>query len=110
MRARRLVLVAIAFAAACAHAEELRTLFHSAEERERLDALRRGEPPHAAGPAAKRAPPVLGGFVKRSDGRDTAWVDGKRVTGASATPWLDPARVRDPQEAAARPLDIKRSP
>jgi len=82
MRASRMLLAAIAIAAAGAHAGELRTLFHSAEERERLDALRRGEPPHAA--AAKRAPPVLGGFVKRSDGRSTVWVNGESQSETSA--------------------------
>ena len=107
MRAR-LVIAALALAAAGVHATELRTLFHSAAERQRLDALRRGEPPESAA-ATRRAPAVVGGFVKRSDGRNTAWVDGKRMTGSSAAPWLDPAQVRDPQHPDTRPIEIKRS-
>jgi len=55
---------------------ELRTLFHSAAEREKLDRARRGEPAEEEAVAGgKRGPPKITGFVRRSDGRDTVWLD-----------------------------------
>ena len=94
---RKLVCVAalllLALPGMAAEMKDLRTLFHSAQEREQLDRLRRGEPPEA--PVAKRGPPVVSGFVKRSDGRDTAWVDGHAVTGAEGRRFADPAKVRE---------------
>jgi hypothetical protein len=88
-------------------AGELRTLFHTAEERARLDRQRRGEPPEAA-PAAKRGPAVVGGFVKRSDGRDTVWIDGRPVTmsGAKSAEYTDPAKVG---RSGSPPIEIKRT-
>jgi len=74
----------------------LRTLFHSAPEREKLDRMRRGEPTdEAAGDPVKRAPPRVTGFVKRSDGRDTVWLDGRPVTGADAKRHADSAKGRE---------------
>ena len=104
---RRALVAALALAAAPLFAaEELRTLFHTAEERARLDRVRRGEPaetPAAAGPARK---PVVTGFVKRSDGRATVWLDGRPVTmsGAAAAALADAAKA--PREGA-RPVEIK---
>lgn len=89
-------------------AQELRTLFHTAEERERLDRLRRGEP--EASRAEKRGPPAVTGFVKRSDGRVTVWLDGRPVTmsAAAAAPYLDRSRVRDGRQDS-RAIDIRPS-
>jgi len=71
------------------------TLFHSAEERAKLDKRRRGEVDEPA--AAKRGPPTITGFVQRSDGRNTVWVDGRPVPVASprAGAIFDPRVVRD---------------
>jgi hypothetical protein len=82
-------------------AADLGTLFHSSEERARLDKMRRGEPPEP--PATKRAPPVVTGFVQRSDGRNTVWIDGRPVPVATprAAPLFDPRVVRD----APRPVE-----
>jgi hypothetical protein len=92
---RALVLTAaLACGANAFAADELRTLFHTAEERRELDRLRRGEPPEQA-PEQRRRPPVLGGFVKRSDGRATVWLDGKPVTGAEAARLADPTKMRE---------------
>jgi hypothetical protein len=102
------VILALALAAlpSMAATEELRTLFHSPEERARLDRLRRGEPAEPAA-AAARAPrvPAVTGFVKRSDGRDTVWFDGtpKAMTGA------DSSKVREPQAPPTPGIEIKRS-
>jgi hypothetical protein len=90
-----------------AAAEGLRTLFHSADEREQLDRVRRGEPA-AASPAAKRAPAAVTGYVKRSDGRNTVWLDGQPVTGTEAQRLADPAKIRDPARGD-RAIEIKPS-
>ena len=111
MRSRaRLALLIAAFASG-ATAAELRTLFHTPEERARLDRLRRGEPVEAQ--AAPRAPhvPAVTGFVKRSDGRNTVWLDGtpKALSDAASAPYTDPAKVRDRERPDAPPIEIKRS-
>lgn len=110
MRAARASLAAAALLlAGAAGAVELGTLFHSAEERNRLDRLRRGEPPakvqaEAAAPAARRE---ITGFVMRSDGRGTAFVDGIAVpVDPRNAKLLDPKAVRDPH-APRKSEDLK---
>jgi uncharacterized membrane-anchored protein YhcB (DUF1043 family) len=96
---------------------DLGTLFHTAEERARLDALRRGEPatpsrhghplPSRRGPRSRKSPD----FVKRSDGRNTVWIDGRAITAPSnarTAPLFDPRVVRDLEQNA--PSDIKLVP
>lgn len=115
-RAERLLL-ALALALACALAPspaaaadaELGTLFHTPEERERLDRLRRGEPPVERSTTARGANEVTG-FVKRSDGRATVWIDGipMQLSSPRAGALLEPKVVRgysDPRET----LRIERS-
>jgi len=53
------------------------TLFNSREQREQLDQARlRGGVPENEGTATVEPDrPVINGFVKRSDGRNTVWVD-----------------------------------
>lgn len=81
MRNRRAAaIVFLALAAPCAGALELGTLFTTPEERVRLERLRRGEPENTvANEAARASNPTLTGFVKRSDGRHTVWIDGAPV-------------------------------
>lgn len=67
-----LALLFVAFSAA-AGAQELGTLFHTAKEREALDRMRRGEPAERA--AFARPDPVVTGYVKRSDGKSTVFLD-----------------------------------
>ena len=83
--------------------DDLGTLFHSPQERARLDKMRRGEPPEPA--AGKRAPAAVTGFVQRSDGRNTVWIDGRPVPVASprAAPLFDPRVVRDMPRPAEPP-------
>jgi hypothetical protein len=77
VRARRAVAILLALAAPCAGAVELGTLFTSPEERARLDRLRRGEPETSTAQVERSSTaPSLTGFVKRSDGRNTVWIDG----------------------------------
>ena len=57
-------------------AQQLGTLFHSPKEREALERLRRGELPTQPGQVGAPLPdPVLTGFVKRSDGKSTVFID-----------------------------------
>ena len=112
MRKRAALPFLIAFLACNASAAELRTLFHSPEERARLDRMRRGEPAEmqAAAPRPHHAP-VVTGYVKRSDGRDTVWLDGtpKALGGAASAPYTDPSKVRDRERPEAPAIEIKRS-
>ena len=97
--ARALALAVLALGTGASFAAELGTLFHSADERARLDRLRRGEAPTAqptTEPTRGYAPEVTG-FVKRSDGRNTVWIDGRALPTANpkAAPLFDPRIVRD---------------
>jgi len=57
------------------HAQQLGTLFHSPAEREALDKLRRGDVPGKAVESIPLPDPVVTGFVKRSDGKSTVFID-----------------------------------
>ena len=95
MRAERLLAVLLLFASlGAAAAGDLGTLFTTPEERARLDRLRRGEPIlESRGSTGQRA---VTGYVKRSDGRSTVWIDGVplQVATPKAAPELEPDRVR----------------
>jgi hypothetical protein len=53
--------------------QQLGTLFHTPKERELLERLRRGEKVEAA--PVIRPDPTVTGFVKRSDGKSTVFLD-----------------------------------
>jgi hypothetical protein len=91
---RALLALGLALLAPAAGSAELGTLFHTPEERARLDRLRRGEPEVAH--AARSGPPVITGYVKRSDGRATIWIDGRPlvVTAPEVASHLDAKSVR----------------
>ena len=93
-RAERLLLALLLACAAVPAAAGLGALFHTPEERERLDRMRRGEPDRSVARAG--GPREVTGFVKRSDGRGTVWIDG--VPLQIATPrgqqLLDPSAVQ----------------
>jgi hypothetical protein len=92
--AARILALALAFATLGAAGAELGTLFHTPQERERLDRLRRGEPDRDVSVPRAGAPSVTG-FVKRSDGRGTVWIDGTALPVSPETARkLDPAAVR----------------
>jgi len=93
-RSRRIA-VLLALAACTAPAAELGTLFTTPEERARLDRLRRGEPDTATAGVETAREPVVTGYVKRSDGRNTVWIDGVPVaTRGAHAPLLDPRAVK----------------
>lgn len=98
-RARLALVVALA-AATTAAAADLGVLFHTPDDRARLDKLRRGEPTEAQGPGpVVAAKPEVTGFVRRSDGRSTVWINGVPVTvaGPRGEILLDPRAVRSPE-------------
>jgi hypothetical protein len=110
--ARRILLVLALAASAFTWAAEpaLGTLFHTPEERARLDRLRRGE----SEPAAALIPghgSAVTGFVKRSDGRHTVWIDGAPVTVRGAPPAVfEPGAVRAYSDRQDDALHIERKP
>ena len=110
MRASALFLMLVAALAGPARALELGTLLTTPEERERLERLRSGAPEPALEPG--RAPAQVTGFVKRSDGRDTLWVDGVplSVNGTRAAPLLKPGAVRGYSERKDGRLHIEKRP
>ncbi len=61
-------------------------LFHTPEERARLDAP---APPPVASEDADTGPVRLDGIVRRSDGRTTVWVDGRVTERGEARPGAD---------------------
>jgi hypothetical protein len=75
----RALLLMACMAAAAASAAELGTLFSSPEERDRLDRIRRGEPSTPSATQQASRTPTVTGFVKRSDGRNTVWIDGVAI-------------------------------
>ena len=77
---RALLLLALTLASAAAQAEELGRLFFTPEQRAALDARRRARLPD--NPASLVAAPVtrVDGFVKRSAGPSTIWINGESST------------------------------
>ena len=112
-RVDRLVVLAFCALAAAAGAAPLDRLFHTPEERDRLDRLRRGEPvatatATASAPARRKE---LTGFVKRSDGRGTAFIDGIAVpVDGKGAPLLDPKSVRAYAGRESEDLKVERKP
>jgi len=94
--------IAACLLAATAGAAELGTLFTTPDERARLDRQRRGDPVQSeASPATgRRGAPVVTGYVKRSDGRNTVWIDGSPVAvGKGDAALLEPRAVDRPLPA-----------
>lgn len=71
------LLMGLALAGAAA-AQELGRLFFTPEQRDALDARRRSRVPEKPAPAPLVIAPTtrLDGYVRRSDGRSTVWVNG----------------------------------
>jgi hypothetical protein len=70
---RTRLFVLLLAASAAAPAQQLGTLFHSPKERDTLDRMRRGESVDQA--VAPLPDPVITGYVKRSDGKSTVFID-----------------------------------
>ena len=115
MRASRLLALVLLAVCIPAGAAELGRLFHTPAEREQLDRLRRGEPERPAAAAAiepRTQAPEVTGFVKRSDGRNTVWIDGRPVTTSNpkAEPLFDPRVVRDLSPPDLPPASVRITP
>jgi hypothetical protein len=107
-------LLALSWSAACG-AAELGSLFHTPQEREQLDRLRRGEPleaPVASGETPVPArDPVVTGYVRRSDGRNTVWIDGRPLVTRDDPRAIDPKATRKaPSPPAPLPRADKPAP
>lgn len=91
----------LVLAAQAAGAIELGTLFNTPEERARLDRLRRGEP---VVQARSRGASEVTGYVRRSDGRSTIWIDGvpMQVATPRAGSLLDPRAVQPQGSGSVR--------
>jgi hypothetical protein len=93
---RRLLLaLALTAAAPAAPAQEVGRLFFTPEQRDALDARRKARVPDKPAAAAAVASPTtrLDGYVKRSSGRSTIFVNGQPVLeGTSEAPVIDPDR------------------
>ena len=112
MARRLLAALVLACAGAVSAAEiPLGSLFFTPEERARLDRMRRGESEPERAPEPGKSSAVTG-FVKRSDGRHTVWIDGAPVTvrGPQAEQVLDPAAVRAYTDRHEESLKIERKP
>ena len=114
----RLFAALLAIVAADALAQDpaqLGTLFQTPQERATLDSARRGE--RASGTPGLRANPVITGYVKRSDGKSTVFIDNQPfdVKGARAEAYLQPRNVQSyvapppqqgqPRDSATVPSD-----
>jgi len=83
MTSLRTLAVALLLGMCCARAsaQEIGRLFHSAEQRNALEALRKTKPQPQKPPASQpslAAPPVrLDGYVLRPDGKAMVWVNGQ---------------------------------
>lgn len=88
---------------AAAAGQQLGTLFHTPKERELLERLRRGEKVEEV--AFTRPDPTLTGFVKRSDGKSTVFLDKEPmpVTDPRLQGLLDPRNVLQFEPAPAPP-------
>lgn len=82
---KRLVLVLGITFSTLVSAQELGRLFFTPEQRAAMDARRKARVPDkpAAAPAVASPTTRLDGYVRRSDGRSTVWVNGERADEAS---------------------------
>ena len=78
-------------------AQEFGRLFFTPEQRAALDARRKARVPDkpAASPVAASPTTRLDGYVVRSEGRSTVWVNGESLQDGSAEALRDPGRSGD---------------
>jgi hypothetical protein len=95
MTRRAIVLLAFCLQASPGYAQDaLGRLFFTAEQREALDARRRARvPDKPAAPTVASPTTRLDGYVQRSGGRSTVFVNGEAVPeGSAEAPRLEPGR------------------
>ena len=110
-RAERLLAALLLAASTAAAATDFGTLFMSPEERDRLDRLRRGDPVQVT-QGATTGQRAVTGYVKRSDGRSTVWIDGVplQVATPKAEPLLEPGAVRSSPGAEDNRIRLETRP
>lgn len=101
MRSVRLLLAALLLLpAAPASAQQLGRLFFTPEQRDTLDARRRAGVQERAAPVAISPTTRVDGYVRRSRGKSTIWLDGNAIAdgvrpdGIRVYRGSDPTRVR----------------
>jgi hypothetical protein len=92
----------------------LGTLFHTPKEREQLERLRKGEKIPDGQAAIERPDPVITGYVKRSDGKSTVFIDKQPVPvrNPRLERRLEPKAVEryEPLPLPATPVDDEAKP
>jgi len=80
-----------------AEAQSIGRLFFTQKERAALDRVRSGQPAETVdvGPVAPKRPAEINGFVRRSSGKDTIWIDGQPRYGTEPL-HVSPSAVRTP--------------
>ena len=101
---RAAALLALLLALPCAQAQEpLGRLFFTPEQRQALDARRKARLPDKPAAAAAASPTMrLDGYVKRSAGRSTVWVNGEPTDDATRIPATSDGRVGVQLDSGAR--------
>ena len=90
---RLLACIAVALLAPAAEAQELGRLFFTPEQRAALDARRKARVPDRAAPLVAAPVTRVDGYVKRSAGPSTIWVNGESLTeNAPEAPRIDERR------------------
>ncbi len=95
MKATAALLLVATLAAPAARAQELGRLFFTPEQRAALDARRKARVPDKPAAAAMASPQTrVDGYVKRSGGPPTVWINGDALTeSAPEAPRIDTART-----------------
>ena len=100
----------------CAHqatAQELGRLFFTPEQREALDARRRARLPDRPNVVVASPTTRIDGYVKRSEGKSTVWVDGEALPDGTQPEGLrlrrgdDPSRVTVILGEDGRRIDLR---
>ena len=102
---KRLALFALLFAllgAGPASAQALGRLFFTPEQRSALDARRAARLPDKPAAVAESPTTRIDGFVKRSSGKSTVWVDGEALPEGLQLEGLRVQRGNDPTKVTVR--------
>ena len=96
----------VVVAANVAGAESLGRLFFTPKERAAIDRGKAGQPAELVEvkPVEPRRPMEMNGYVARSDGKTTVWLDGEPRYRQEMRTRLDPSAVRTPT-----PIHVRRS-
>ena len=105
---RTLIVVMVLLPAPCAFAQDLGRLFFTPEQRAALDARRKARVPDKPAAAVVASPTTrVDGFVKRSSGPSTVWVNGEPLPeGSGDAPRIGP-RVSVPLGEAGRRANLR---